>query len=272
MDLFEFRDVTYRYKREKDAIYQISFVIGQNRKTAIVGGNGAGKSTLVFHLNGLFVAHEGEVLYKGNRITKKNQGEMVQHVGIVFQDPDDQIISLTVKEDVAFGPMQLGIDSKEVDDRVWKYLRMLEIEQLADSNPSELSFGQKKLVAIAGVLAMETEVVILDEPMAFLDPTGKKRVQEVMHNLSVAGKTVIITTHDMQLVAEWADDCIVMKEGECLGKWTPQELFANDSLLKQARLQLPPVAELMQTIWHGDVLQMPIRLDDAKQWLLRERL
>lgn len=266
--MFEFRNVTYRYKQEKDALHNLSFCIAKHRKTAIVGGNGAGKSTLVFHLNGLFLAERGEVLFQGEAITKKNQAKMVQHVGIVFQDPDDQLVSLTVREDIAFGPVQLGISPAEVKARVDKYLEVLDIGHLADRNPAELSYGQKKLAAIAGILAMETEVIILDEPMAFLDPAGKKRIQEVMHELTQSGKTVIITTHDMQLVAEWADDCIVMKEGECIGTMKPVELFANPGLLAEARLQLPPVAELLSAVWTGTAEEMPIRLGEAKEWLI----
>ncbi|MGD8192716.1 energy-coupling factor ABC transporter ATP-binding protein [Brevibacillus ginsengisoli] len=267
--MFEFRSVTYRYKQEKDALHNLSFRIRANCKTAIVGGNGAGKSTLVFHLNGLFRTEQGEVLFRGEPITRKNQAQLVHHVGIVFQDPDDQLVSLTVRDDVAFGPIQLGVSPEEVEARVRKYLDLLDITHLAERSPSELSYGQKKLAAIAGILAMETEVIILDEPMAFLDPAGKKRIQEVMHDLSQAGKTVIITTHDMQLVAEWADECIVMKEGQCLGTMTPSELFAKPFLVEEARLQLPPVAELLSAVWTGAAESMPIRLEEAKEWLIR---
>lgn len=267
--MFQFRNVTYRYKAERDALHNLTFDIQANRRTAIVGGNGAGKSTLVFHLNGLFRCEKGEVLFQGEPITRQNQAKMVQHVGIVFQDPDDQLVSLTVREDIAFGPVQLGVPTEEVEDRVRKYLETLDIAHLADRNPAELSYGQKKLAAIAGILAMETEVIILDEPMAFLDPAGKKRIQEVMHELSQAGKTVIITTHDMQLVAEWADECIVMKEGQCLGVMTPAELFAKPYLLEEARLHLPPVAELLAAVWKDASEPMPIRLAEAKKWLIR---
>ncbi|WP_052476171.1 energy-coupling factor ABC transporter ATP-binding protein [Cohnella kolymensis] len=268
--IVQFKQVVYRYRTDRAALTDVSFEIMDNRKTAIVGANGAGKSTVVFHLNGLFHPSSGEVWFRGEPVTPEIRARLVDHVGIVFQDPDDQIISLTVYEDVAFGLVQRGLDRQEMDRRVRYYMELVGISELEGRNPNELSFGQKKMVSIAGVLAMETEVVVFDEPMAFLDPHGKKELQRIMNMLTDMGRTVVITTHDMQLVAEWAEDVIVMCDGKCAGIMSPNELFADRSLLAQTKLELPPMAELAAMLWQGDPHSMPIRIGELSRWLQQQ--
>ncbi|TLS51323.1 ABC transporter ATP-binding protein [Paenibacillus antri] len=265
--ILEFADVTYRYRDDRAALSGVSFAIREGRRTAIVGANGAGKSTAVFHMNGLFRPTSGEVRFKGQPLDAKRRGRMTEHVGVVFQDPDDQIVSLTVLEDVAFAPAQRGIAPAEAERLARDCLAALGIERLADRNPSDLSYGQRKTVAIAGVLAMDAEVVVFDEPMAFLDPAGKKELRRLMDDLADRGKTVVVTTHDMQLVAEWAEDVVVMKGGTCLGVMSPPELFANREMLAETNLELPPLAELASALWTGNPRDMPIRLDDMLAWL-----
>lgn len=267
MNLFEFQGVSYGYTKDKPILRDISFSIKEGRRTAIVGANGAGKSTVLFHLNGLFQHQQGDILFREKKIDKELRKELYKHVGIVFQDPDDQLISLRVSDDIAFGPMQMELTKEEVQARVDKYVKLLEIEHLVDENPSELSYGQKKHVTVAGVLAMETEVFILDEPMAFLDPKGKERMTKILDLLQQQGKTVIVTTHDMQFVAEWADDVIVIHQGQCLGTFQTRELFQRNEIMKEANLTLPPIVELMASVWEGSQDEMPIRLDEARDWL-----
>ncbi|NOU96234.1 ATP-binding cassette domain-containing protein [Paenibacillus sp. LMG 31456] len=266
--VFEFKKVSYRYKQDRAAaLNEISFAIPLGKKTAIVGPNGAGKSTLIFHMNGLFSSESGEILFKGERLNKKTQAELVRRVGVVFQDPDDQIISMTVKDDVAFGPTQLGLSASEAKQRAMESMELVGVTHLADLNPSELSFGQKKQVAVAGVIAMDTDVVILDEPMAFLDPSGQRHIQGIMELLITNGKTVIIATHNMQLVAEWADHVIVVKNGACLGNMSPRELFCeHPHLLEEANLDLPPVAQMFHGLWE-DRAAMPIQIEEARRWI-----
>jgi cobalt/nickel transport system ATP-binding protein len=268
MNLFEFQGVSYGYTKDKPILRDISFSIKEGRRTAIVGANGAGKSTVLFHLNGLFQHQQGDILFREKKIDKALRKELYKHVGIVFQDPDDQLISLRVSDDIAFGPMQMDLSKDEVQARVDKYVKLLEIEHLVDENPSELSYGQKKHVTVAGVLAMETEVFILDEPMAFLDPKGKERMTKILDLLQQQGKTVIVTTHDMQFVAEWADDVIVIHQGQCLGTFQTRELFQRNEIMKEANLTLPPIVELMASVWEGSQDDMPIRLDEARNWLI----
>ena len=266
MELFKLKNVTY-LREEKEALNGISFSISSCKRTAIVGPNGAGKSTILYHLNGLFTPNSGEVYYKKQLVDKKVSKSLTSKVGIVFQDPDDQIISLTVRDDVAFGPLQLGVKHEDAFERADKYLKLLDIEYLANRNPSELSYGQKKYVTIAGILAMETEVFILDEPMAFLDPKGKERMIEVMEMLHQSGKTVIVTTHDMQFVAEWAEEIIVIHEGQCLGTYAPLELFTDYDLIEKARLNLPPTVQLFQSFWVEEYGEMPLKVEDCRKWL-----
>ncbi|HZG88394.1 ABC transporter ATP-binding protein [Paenibacillus sp.] len=266
-----FDRVTYQYRDGQAALSGVTFEVRPGRKTAIVGGNGAGKSTAVFHMNGLYRPTSGEVRFRGRPLDAALRDRMTDHVGVVFQDPDDQIVALTVLEDVSFAPLQRGVPRAEAERLARGALASLGIERLADANPSELSYGQRKTVAIAGVLAMETEVVVFDEPMAFLDPAGKKELQRLMERLAAEGRTVVTTTHDMQLVAEWADDVIVMKGGVCLGQMTPRELFANRTLLAETKLELPPIAELAAALWTGEPADMPIRLEEVKRWLSGNR-
>ena len=267
MDIFRFNRVSYGFTKDKPILRDISFSIRAGRKTAIVGANGAGKSTILFHLNGLYTQQQGDIFFRNQKLDKKLRKELYKHVGIVFQDPDDQLISLTVSDDIAFGPVQMELSVADVKARVEKYINLLGIEHLLTDNPSELSYGQKKHVTVAGVLAMETDVFILDEPMAFLDPYGKERMASILQLLQEQGKTVIVTTHDMQFVAEWAEDVIVIHQGQCLGTFQAGALFWRHDIMRQANLTLPPIVELMTAIWKGNKDEMPIRVEEAKKWL-----
>jgi len=267
VELFTFDDVTYGYSRQEPILKNLSFSIKEGKRTAIVGANGAGKSTILYHLNGLYTPKSGSISFRGNQVDKKTRGKLVQHVGIVFQDPDDQIISLTVKEDIGFGPSQLGVEEQVVESRVEHYMNLLNINHLADKNPADLSYGQKKYVTIAGVLAMQTDVVIFDEPMAFLDPKGKEKMIDIFNLLDKQGKTVIVTTHDMHFVAEWAEEVIVIKDGQSIGDFTPQKLFSSANIMETANLTLPPVVRIAASLWNNENETMPIREKEVKAWL-----
>lgn len=265
--LYEFNQISHHYERERPSLDKINFSIRKNTKTAIVGANGAGKSTILFHLNGLFTADSGTMFFQGQEVDKQLAKQLVKKAGLVFQDPDDQLISLVVEEDIAFGPLQVGLSREKAKSLAVKYMELLNITHLAKRNPNELSYGQKKQVAIAGILAMETEVFIIDEPMAFLDPEGKKRILQVLDLLANNGKHMIVTTHDMQFVAEWAEEVVVIHQGKCLGVFSPRELFKNKHVMEEASLELPPVAEMFEGFWEERWGEMPIRTEDAKAWL-----
>ena len=271
-----FEQVSYRYRPDRRALDRVSCSIRRNRKTAIIGANGAGKSTLVLHMNGIYLPESGVVSYQGEPITKHNRSRIKERVGVIFQDPDDQLLALTVFEDVSFTLVQRGASRNQVEQRTRETLQRLHITEWASRSPLELSYGEKKWVAIAGVLVADPEVIIFDEPMAFLDPLAKHRIKELMNELISLGKTVVITTHDMQLVADWAEDCVIMKEGECVDVVTPRELFTDEKRWRHALLDLPPIAALASTLWDevrdGDrTIHMPIRQEEMREWLQQRR-
>ncbi|WP_160397660.1 cobalt ECF transporter T component CbiQ [Paenibacillus sp. MMS18-CY102] len=233
----EVRGVTYQYGQIQ-ALRGLSFSIRQGAKVVLMGPNGAGKSTLISLLNGLEQPALGEVRVFGERMGRENALHLRQRIGVVYQDPDDQIFSTTVEEDVAFGPRNLGLDELAVQERVTEALRAVGMSELRGRSPFELSYGQKRRVAIAGVLAMRPEVVILDEPMAFLDPKSRDDLQTLLERMHASGLTLIVATHDVDFAAEWATDVLVLKDGKLLASGTAELLF-DDRLLEQADLHLP---------------------------------
>jgi cobalt/nickel transport system ATP-binding protein len=215
----------------------------------IIGSNGAGKSTLFRHFNGILKPESGEVLIRGERISKSNIKEIRKLVGIVFQNSDDQVFSPTVEEDVAFGPTNLGLDDNIISHRVDEALRILSIEHLRERPPHHLSGGEKKRVAIAGILAMEPQVLILDEPTAGLDPKGVNDLLEFLNILPEKyGMTVIFSTHHVDLVAEIADYIYVMDNGRIVAEGTVKEIFLKQELLTEIGLDVPVIPKLINSL------------------------
>ena len=250
MHLIETRDLCYSYSTSKEPVLNnINFIAGRKQRIAVLGPNGAGKSTLFRHLNGILKPKSGSVLIRGEPITKANIHEVRKFVGLVFQNPDDQVFSATVEQDIAFGPYNLGLDEETIAHRVDSVVHMLGLEDLRDRAPHHLSGGEKKRVAIAGVLAMEPQVLILDEPTAGLDPQGVKELFSFLNALpETYGFTVIYSTHQVELVPEMADSVYVMEKGEITGYGTPQEIFLQDDLLARAHLELPALPRLIRTL------------------------
>lgn len=250
MHLVETRNLNYSYSTSiKPVLSDINFIAGEKQRIAVLGPNGAGKSTLFRHFNGILRQKSGEVLIEGKPITKENLSEVRKTVGLVFQNPDDQVFSTTVEQDIAFGPYNLGLDEQTVGHRVDAVTHMLGLEDLRDRAPHHLSGGEKKRVAIAGVLAMEPRVLVLDEPTAGLDPIGVKELFGFLNALpDTLGCTVIYSTHQVELVPEMADLVYVMENGCITGCGTPAEIFARDELLTRARLELPAVPRLIRAL------------------------
>jgi cobalt transport protein ATP-binding subunit len=233
----EVRHATYRYGNTS-ALNDVSFQVMQGDKVVLMGPNGAGKSTLIALLNGIEKPAEGEVHVFGERMNEQAGKRLRSRIGVVYQDPDDQIFSTTVEEDVAFGPRNLGLTEEEVRERVDKALREVHMLEQRSRSPFELSYGQKRRVAIAGVLAMEPDIMILDEPMAFLDPKSRDELQALLETMHASGLTLIVATHDVDFAAEWAGRVLLLKEGRLLASGTTDLLF-DDQLLEQADLHLP---------------------------------
>ncbi len=267
MHLIETRDLCYSYPDSVRALQHIHFIAPRNTRIAVIGSNGAGKSTLFKHFNGILKPTSGAVLVRGEPITKENIREVRKFVGIVFQNPDDQIIAPTVAQDVAFGPTNLGLDEEIVSHRVCEALRITGIEHLADRAPHHLSGGEKKRVAIAGAIAMEPEVLVLDEPTAGLDPQGIRDLLAFINELKrKSGMTVIFSTHDVSLVPEIADYIYVMDKGTIVAEGTVAEIFVQTDLLKSVRLDVPQYPKLIRSLQEtGIPVSMAFTFDEAKK-------
>jgi len=244
------KNLSYTYPDGTHALKNINMEIYKGQKVAIMGPNGAGKSTLFSHFNGLTEPTSGHVEVDGKAIKYDRDTllEVRQKVGIVFQDPNDQLFAPTVKEDVAFGPMNLGLDYEEVERRVDEALTMVGMEQYMDKTPHHLSGGQQKRVAIAGIIAMRPEIMILDEPTAGLDPEGVEKVLDILDNLNKEGMSIVISSHDIEMVNEFAEKIFVLNEGEILESGDKHEIFSNKELLKKAHLKAPITTEILYTL------------------------
>ncbi|WP_369018585.1 ATP-binding cassette domain-containing protein [Thermatribacter velox] len=241
--VIEVQDLSYRYPDGTEALKGVSFSIDWGTKTVLLGPNGSGKSTLIMHLNGVFLPQKGKVFVDGQEVTKKTEQTVRRKVGIVFQDPDDQVFASTVWEDVAFGLFNLGMQEKEIKERVEEVLKLVGVWHLRNRIPYHLSYGEKKKVALAGVLVMEPEIVVLDEPGTYLDPQGKRELFWMLDELCKNRKTLLIATHDVDLAAEWADKVIILKEGRVL-KEGGKDLLLEEEVLAEANLVFPRISEL----------------------------
>jgi cobalt/nickel transport system ATP-binding protein len=242
--------VTFAYQDGTVALRNLSLTLPRGRRTAILGANGSGKSTLFLHLDGILRPQRGRVLLDGAPVAYDRAGlnDLRRRVGLVFQDPDNQLFAASVLQDISFGPINLGLGEEEVRARVAQAVRDAEIEDLTDRPTHLLSYGQKKRVAIAGVLAMAPEVIVADEPTAGLDPESTARLLGLLDRLHGSGRTVVISTHDVELALAWADHALVLRRGELLGAGPPQAVFADAALVREARLATPIVLEVYQRL------------------------
>jgi cobalt/nickel transport system ATP-binding protein len=244
--ILEARDIHYHYPRGMEAIRGISFHIRKKEKIALVGPNGAGKSTLLMMFNGMMRPDSGIMLFDNQPVLYDTSSLRIlrKRVGFVLQNPDRQIIAPTVYQDVAFGPTNLGYSEQEVKTAVTQALRHVGLDGFERRPPHQLSGGEKKRVAIAGVLAMDPDVLVLDEPTSGLDPSGSEDIMELLDELNNEGKTIIISTHDVELVYPWADRAILMLGGKILQEDIPEVAFGNPESVRMAHLSLPILLEL----------------------------
>jgi cobalt/nickel transport system ATP-binding protein len=248
--MIELKNISYHYPDCTSAIADICFSVTEGEKLVVAGENGAGKSTLFLLLNGILKPRKGEYFFDGKRIgySKRELLTLHQQVGIVFQEPDSQLFSASVYEEVAFGLLNLELPHDEVRRQVNSTLAALDIENLKDRPPHLLSYGQKKRVAIASVLAMNPRIIIFDEPTAGLDPAHAAEIIVLLEKLHKAGKTIIISTHDMNFAYQWANRMVVLHKGCVIGEGTPNEVFANEELLKQSQLELPFILQVFKAL------------------------
>lgn len=243
MNVIKTNELEYTYTDGTCALTGVNFEADRGEKIAVLGPNGSGKTTLFYHFNGLVEPARGEVLVYGEKISKTNIDEVRKRVGLVFQESDNQLFSPTVFEDIAFGPKNLGLGTNEIKNRVSRVLHRFDIENLASKNPANLSGGQKKKVAIAGVLAMEPDVLVLDEPTSGMDAAGITDIIEVLDELNEEGKTIIISTHDSDLAASWADRVYILNKGKVFKSGTPRHIFADEKLVREAGLRQPVIVQ-----------------------------
>ena len=273
--MLEARNICYSYGDDTQALKNVNLKINNGEIVAILGKNGAGKSTLFLHFNGIYEPDSGEILIDGEKLkyNKKALLKCRQKVGIVFQNPDNQIFAPSVEEDIAFGPLNLKLPMDEVQRRVEDALKRVGMEGFEKKAPHHLSGGQKKRVAIAGILAMKPEIMILDEPTAGLDPQGAIKIMNLLSQLNSEGITIVISTHDVDLVSQYVNKIFVMADGEIIGDGTPKEIFSNEELIKKANLKLPIISELFKLLNDEDEIcikndDYPLTISDARDKIL----
>ncbi len=258
----ELRDVHHVYARgtpfEVEALRGVSLGVQQGEVLGIVGGTGSGKSTLVRHMNLLLAPTSGEVLVDGVEASFLKKSELRRRVGLVFQFPEAALFAPTVEEDVAFAPQRLGLEEDEVRIRVGESLRSLGVGELAGRSPFALSGGEKRRVAIAGVLAMRPEVLVLDEPTAGLDPASREDLLALIRNLRGAGISVVLVSHDLDEVAEVADRVCVLHEGRMLAAGTPARVFYGDSAMAPATVRVASIVKASR-----QEIGAPVRFDET---------
>lgn len=232
---------THTYPDGTVGVHEVDFNVYPDEVIALVGANGAGKSTLLEHLNATILPDEGELVVDGRDVTEDNPAPAREEVGFVFQDADTQLVAPTVLEDVMFGLQNAGVPAEEARERAKDALETVDATHLEDRVPHYLSGGEKRLVGLAGVLVLDPSVVVLDEPLAGLDPQRSRLVADRIEQIHQEGISVVVSTHDLDFAARVADRVCVMADGNIAGSGTPQEVFYDDDLLERANLH-PPTA------------------------------
>jgi cobalt/nickel transport system ATP-binding protein len=270
--LLETTGITFTYEEGTRALEEVSFFAEEGEFVGLLASNGGGKTTLLKVLLGLLRPQEGEVLYRGKSIKKIPPRELYGKVGLVFQNPDDQLFATTVAEDVAFGPRNLRLPEEEVKRRVEEALDQVEARELRGRAIHHLSFGEKKRVCLAGVLAMKPEVMILDEPVAGLDPAGEARMMQLLGKLNKDdGLTLVMATHSIDLIPLFLDRLYILNQGRVVKSGTPLEIFSDRKMIHEARLRLPYITSLIEELKHRDKIRIdgfPLTLGEARIHLL----
>jgi len=232
----EVSGLAFAYPDGHQALFGVDFAVARGERVALLGPNGAGKTTLVLHLNGILSGGTGSVKVAGLPVGRRHMAEIRRRVGIVFQDPDDQLFMPSVREDVAFGPAAAGVKEAELEERVDRALARVGMAEFRDRPPHHLSFGQRRRVAVATVLAMEPEILVLDEPSSNLDPASRRELADILRSLDV---TVLMVTHDLPYALELCPRSLILSDGTIAADGPTGELLSDDALMRAHRLELP---------------------------------
>ncbi len=266
VDVFAYADGT-------QALHDIRLEVRKGEFAGILGSNGSGKTTLLKVMDGLVKEYKGEVLLDGRDVRRLTPKEIYLKVGLVFQNPDDQLFAPTVFEDVAFGPLNMGLTQEDVARRVNSVLKAVEMDGFAGKSIHNLSFGQKKRICIAGLLAMGHEILLLDEPTAGLDPMGEYKMMALLTKLNrEQGVTVVMATHSVDLVPLFLDRLYILSKGGIVRSGPPSEVFTAPEEMAQVKLRLPHIAELIYRLKHEDGVafdKIPLTVGEARREILK---
>ena len=255
------KDVKFTYPAGVSALKGVSLEIGHGERVALLGPNGSGKSTLILLIAGLLMPNKGEIKVFGESTTSKNFQKFRSRIGVVFQDPDDQLFTPSVIEDIEYGPKNLKLPEEDIKERSAHVLDKMGIEHLKDRPPHRLSFGEKKKVSLATALVLKPELLILDEPTANLDLVSRRGLIETLNELNRAGTTIIVSTHDVEALPELVDRIIVISHGAMFGEGGTSEVLQDLKLLGSAGLEPPTIAKLFSELKAaGFVKEIPITI------------
>lgn len=246
-------NLSFSYKKGVPVLSKVNLEL-DHRSTAIIGQNGAGKTTFVKLLKGLLKADEGEIIIQNINVKNATAAELAKTIGLVFQNPNDQIFKRTVLEEVMFGPLNIGMDKHQSKDHAVQALAMIDLNDKLDVNPHDLSLSEKKLLCIAAVVAMDPEIIILDEPTIAQDQAGKKKIRDIISALKEKGKLVMTIIHDMDFVAENFERTIVFNEGQVLLDGETRFVFSQKELLKRAHVEPPGITQLAESLGFSDTV------------------
>lgn len=269
--IIKIEGLKFSYEKGKEILKGIDVEIKKGEKIAVLGNNGSGKTTFFMNLNGVYLFDEGNIYLKGRKIekNKKDLNYLRENIGIVFQNPDNQIIGSTVYEELSFGLINLGLSKKEIGERIEEISQKLNLKKYLDTPPHYLSGGEKKRVCIGDIVAMNPEIIIFDEPTAELDQLSVKILEEILNDLSIEKKTIILSTHDIDFAFRFADRILVFSDGEIIGDGTSEEIFKNTELLKKANLKKPIVFEIYEELLKKNIIKncgnIPRTVDHLKK-------
>ncbi len=273
--LFRLENLSHRYSDGTIALSEVSLSFEKGESIALLGTNGSGKTTLLNHLNGILRPTSGQIFFEDKPLEydSKSLLNLRKRVGFVFQDPNDQLFASTVKQDVAFGPLNLGFPADQVKKLVNESLKIVGMEEFMEKPPHFLSLGQKKRVALAGVLAMQPEVIIMDEPTANLDPLATSEILNLLLNLNKEQRiTLLLATHDVDMVPLFANKLCILNKGRLASVGTPKEIFSNTELVRNVNLRSPRITNLFEVLKREDNLpitdQLPLTISEARKEIL----